>query len=322
MHAYYGARVRRAARRRALPGRHLRGAGAVLRVRRVGALDALLRPRRRARPRPLAGGHDPRRRDAAPLIRRRALRALTGARPLQPSADDLATHDQGRRRNCPLRRARRSASDTTWSFAASSEEASIFRAAMYRLKSSRLPAAVRKKLQAAVGVRRAPKPVFSARGKVRAHAGDVHPLPAQAARGRHLCFRDQAPRRDEPGTPIGAPLQAVRRCAGEAERCMRDPRVERLAELITGYSLGIREGQVMRIDGEESTMPLVAAIYRWAIRRGALPYVPGHVRRASRRSCSRRGATSSWRTSPRASGPRPRRSMPGPRSGRLPTRAG
>jgi hypothetical protein len=66
---------------------------------------------------------------------------------------------------------RRSASDTTWAFAASSEEASTFRAAMYRLKSRRLPAAVRKKLQAAVGVRRAPKPVFSARGKVRAHAG-------------------------------------------------------------------------------------------------------------------------------------------------------
>ena len=54
---------------------------------------------------------------------------------------------------------------------------------------------------------------------------------------------------------------------------MLDPRVERLAELIIGYSLGIREGQVMRVDGEESTRPLVAAFYRWAIRRGALPYV-------------------------------------------------
>jgi aminopeptidase len=59
---------------------------------------------------------------------------------------------------------------------------------------------------------------------------------------------------------------------------MRDPRVERLAELITGYSLGLREGQVMRIDGEESTRPLVAALHRWALRRSALPYV--HVKPA------------------------------------------
>jgi hypothetical protein len=66
---------------------------------------------------------------------------------------------------------RRSASDTTWSFAAASEEASIFRAAMYRLPGRRFSAAQRKRLLAAVGRRRAPKPVFSARGKARAHNG-------------------------------------------------------------------------------------------------------------------------------------------------------
>lgn len=57
---------------------------------------------------------------------------------------------------------------------------------------------------------------------------------------------------------------------------MRDPRVERFAELVTGYSLGLRARQVFRIDGEESAVPLVTAMYRWALRRGALPYV--HVR--------------------------------------------
>jgi hypothetical protein len=51
------------------------------------------------------------------------------------------------------------------------EEASTFRAAMYRLKGNRLSPAQRKKLRAAVGVRRSPKPVFSARGTIRAHAG-------------------------------------------------------------------------------------------------------------------------------------------------------
>jgi aminopeptidase len=54
---------------------------------------------------------------------------------------------------------------------------------------------------------------------------------------------------------------------------VRDPRVDKLAELVTGYSLGLREGQVVRIDGEESAVPLVAALYRSALGRGALPYV-------------------------------------------------
>jgi aminopeptidase len=54
---------------------------------------------------------------------------------------------------------------------------------------------------------------------------------------------------------------------------MRDPRVERLAELVAGYSLDLRAGQVFRIDGEESALPLVTALYRAGLRSGALPYV-------------------------------------------------
>ncbi len=53
---------------------------------------------------------------------------------------------------------------------------------------------------------------------------------------------------------------------------MRDSRVEKLAELLTGYSLGLKEGQVFRVDGEEAALPLIVAAYRWAIRRGALAY--------------------------------------------------
>jgi aminopeptidase len=59
---------------------------------------------------------------------------------------------------------------------------------------------------------------------------------------------------------------------------VRDPRVEKFAELIAGYSLGLREGQVLRVDGEESALPLVTAIYRAALRRGALVYT--HVKPA------------------------------------------
>jgi hypothetical protein len=66
---------------------------------------------------------------------------------------------------------RRSASDTNWSFVAGSEEASIFSAAMYRLPGRKLSAAQKKRLLASVGRKRSPKPVFSARGVVRAHAG-------------------------------------------------------------------------------------------------------------------------------------------------------
>ena len=53
---------------------------------------------------------------------------------------------------------------------------------------------------------------------------------------------------------------------------MHDPRIEKLAELIAGYSLDLREGQVYRIDGEEVAIPLAVALYGAAIRRGAQPY--------------------------------------------------
>jgi aminopeptidase len=54
---------------------------------------------------------------------------------------------------------------------------------------------------------------------------------------------------------------------------MHDPRAERLAGLMTGYSLRLGPGQVMRINGEESALPLATALYRSALARGALPYL-------------------------------------------------
>jgi aminopeptidase len=53
---------------------------------------------------------------------------------------------------------------------------------------------------------------------------------------------------------------------------VRDPRIEKLADLITGYSLDLQEGQVYRIDGEEVAIPLAVALYRGAVRRGAHAY--------------------------------------------------
>jgi aminopeptidase len=51
-----------------------------------------------------------------------------------------------------------------------------------------------------------------------------------------------------------------------------DPRVERLAELIVDYSLGLGEGQVVRIDGFEVAQPFALALYRSSLRAGAHPY--------------------------------------------------
>ncbi|MDX6512233.1 MAG: aminopeptidase [Gaiellaceae bacterium] len=53
---------------------------------------------------------------------------------------------------------------------------------------------------------------------------------------------------------------------------MSDPRVERLAELLLDYSLQLREGQTLRIDGFDVAEPLMVAVHRAAIRRGANAY--------------------------------------------------
>jgi aminopeptidase len=53
---------------------------------------------------------------------------------------------------------------------------------------------------------------------------------------------------------------------------MTDPRVERLAGLLTEYSLQLGEGKVLRIDSLDAGAPLVLALYGAALRAGALPY--------------------------------------------------
>jgi aminopeptidase len=51
-----------------------------------------------------------------------------------------------------------------------------------------------------------------------------------------------------------------------------DPRIERLADLIVDYSLEVREGQIVRIDGLEVAAPFALALYRSALSAGAQPY--------------------------------------------------
>jgi aminopeptidase len=51
-----------------------------------------------------------------------------------------------------------------------------------------------------------------------------------------------------------------------------DARIDRLADLIVGYSLELGEGDVVRIDALEVAAPLALALYRSALAAGAHPY--------------------------------------------------
>jgi aminopeptidase len=53
---------------------------------------------------------------------------------------------------------------------------------------------------------------------------------------------------------------------------MRDPRVERLGELIVSYSLGLEAGQILRIDVPPVAAPLAIELYRAALAAGGHPY--------------------------------------------------
>ena len=49
---------------------------------------------------------------------------------------------------------------------------------------------------------------------------------------------------------------------------MRDPRVERLAKILVGYSTEVKEGEVVSIDGESAAEPLLLAVYEEVLEAG------------------------------------------------------
>jgi len=51
-----------------------------------------------------------------------------------------------------------------------------------------------------------------------------------------------------------------------------DPRVKRLAETLIHYSIKLKKGQLIRIQGEATAMPLIKAVYEEAVKVGAHPY--------------------------------------------------
>lgn len=53
---------------------------------------------------------------------------------------------------------------------------------------------------------------------------------------------------------------------------MRDPRLEKLAEVIVRYSTRVRRGDVVGIQGEPGAMPLIEALYSSVLRAGGHPF--------------------------------------------------
>ena len=47
---------------------------------------------------------------------------------------------------------------------------------------------------------------------------------------------------------------------------MRDPRLEKLADVIVNYSVGVKPGQVVRISSPAVATPLVLEVYRSVVR--------------------------------------------------------
>jgi len=52
---------------------------------------------------------------------------------------------------------------------------------------------------------------------------------------------------------------------------VRDPRTERLAKILVGYSTEVREGEIVSIDGEAAAEPLLLAVYEEVLKAGANP---------------------------------------------------
>jgi len=53
---------------------------------------------------------------------------------------------------------------------------------------------------------------------------------------------------------------------------LRDPRIEKLAEVLLHYSIGIKEGDLLMIRGNYLTLPLIKELYKKALLAGANPY--------------------------------------------------
>jgi len=54
---------------------------------------------------------------------------------------------------------------------------------------------------------------------------------------------------------------------------MRDPRIEKLADVLVSYSVGVKKGQTVRINGAPVAQPLIVALYERVLKAGGHPTV-------------------------------------------------
>ena len=54
---------------------------------------------------------------------------------------------------------------------------------------------------------------------------------------------------------------------------MRDPRLEKLADVLVNYSVGVQKDQLVRISGPPVAQPLVVELYRRVLAAGGHPVV-------------------------------------------------
>jgi aminopeptidase len=56
-----------------------------------------------------------------------------------------------------------------------------------------------------------------------------------------------------------------------------DPRIQKLAETLVHYSIGLKKGQLLKIQGETAALPLIKAVFEEAVKVGAHPYTAVRV---------------------------------------------
>ncbi|MFZ5980845.1 MAG: aminopeptidase, partial [Candidatus Zixiibacteriota bacterium] len=52
-----------------------------------------------------------------------------------------------------------------------------------------------------------------------------------------------------------------------------DPRIKKLAQVLVNYSVKLKKGQLVRIQGETITLPLMNAVFEEAVNAGAYPFL-------------------------------------------------
>src|SRR6187200_2585895 len=60
-------------------------------------------------------------------------------------------------------------------------------------------------------------------------------------------------------------------CISMGEATMSDPRIEKWADVLTGYCVDVQPGQTVAISGGVSAEPLLRAIYAKVVERGGYP---------------------------------------------------